>query len=118
MSSREDDLYDLVEPAPPRRGRPVATLPASHAYQSLRDAKNEPDGYFPDKTIDFHLPLILLTVGIGILYGAALLGWLGAAITIPRLGARLAGGTTLLLVGALIAAHFRGIELGKLPARS
>lgn len=116
----DEELYDLVElPPPSPRARPAA-VPAAHAplaYQSRRSAKDEPDGYFPDKTIDFHLPLVLLVSGIAI----ELVGRLFSCckpqftFTLRSIGVDLMLGTAVMLVGVLIAARLRQIELGRLP---
>src|SRR5688572_18506605 len=69
-----DDLYDVVQPepqpavnAPPP---PIAQVPLQ--YQTPQVAAQSPDRFFPDKTIDFHLPLALLAGGTLIEVAAAL----------------------------------------------
>jgi len=118
----DDELYDVSEtPRPSAPSPSPAVVPPAHgplAYQSRRSAKDEPDAYFPDKTIDFHLPLALLAAGVIIEVAAALLSArsrLGLGATLQPLGMHLILGTATMLIGVLIAARFRGIDLGKLP---
>ena len=136
-----DDLYEIAEPAP--RANPVATNggggggggagggehPASAksqaaaaamlAYQTPRTAAQVEDEYFPDKTIDFHLPLALIIAGTLIEVVAALIhgsrSHAGFTPHLMELGVQLVLGTATMLAGVLVAARFRGIELGKLP---
>src|SRR5688500_20411706 len=64
-----DDLYDFAEPSRPTvPPQPVATKPRAAAsaplpYQNPGTAAETPDEYFPDKTLDFHLPLALTAAG-------------------------------------------------------
>jgi hypothetical protein len=121
-----DELYDFAEPqrpAPRAATAPSAPAAKPHAaplqYQSPRTAAQTTDEYFPDKTIDFHLPLALIVGGTVIEVAAALVyGYRSPAGFTPhltQLGLHLVVGTATMLVGVLIAARFRGIELGKLP---
>jgi hypothetical protein len=120
-----DDLYDFAEPPrPAATPQPVAAKPQAAAsatlpYQNPRTAAEAPDEYFPDKTLDFHLPLALIAAGTLIEVAAALIrGYRAPAGFTPHLtelGLHLIVGTATMLLGVLIAAHFRGVELGKLP---
>ena len=122
--SREDELYDLVEPDPPRAAAPppIVTVPPSHAalaYPSAKVAADEPDGYFPDKTIDFHLPLALAVGGAVVhMLAEIVIGRLSPAGVTPRLtsmGIEVVVGMVVTFAAVLVAVRFRGIELGRLP---
>jgi hypothetical protein len=119
-----DELYDVAQPQAPepapvsaRAAKPQAAV--ALAYQTPRTAAAAPDAYFPDKTIDFHLPLALIAAGTLIEVVAALIRGgrspTGFTPHLTALGLDLIGGTATMLVGVLIAVRFRGIELGKLP---
>jgi len=120
-----DELYDFAEP--PRSTNPPPTVPAKAQaaasgtlqYQNPRTAAETPDEYFPDKTLDFHLPLALIAAGTLIEVAAALIRGhrspAGFTPHLTELGLHLVVGTATMLLGVLIAVRFRGIELGKLP---
>jgi hypothetical protein len=126
-----DDLYDFAPPE--ARAAPTHTAATSAAaaraptpssplqYQNPRDrGVTEPGSeYFPDKTIDYHLPLALIAGGTLIEVVAALYrgshSRAGFAPYLTDVGLGLVVGTATKLVAILIAARFRGIELGKLP---
>ena len=139
-----DDLYEIAEPQPRTTTATTtttttvaarvatagsvagATSAASQAapvaplqYQTPRTAADATDAYFPDKTLDFHLPLALIAAGSVIELAAALIRgrYSPAGFTphLTQLGLGLVLGTATMLVGVLIAARVRGIELGKLP---
>ena len=126
-----DDLYEIAEPEPPPPPRvqsviaataePAKPQVATLAYQNPRDTavRESTDEYFPDKTLDFHLPLVLIIAGTVIEVVAALIrgGRARGGFTpeLTQLGLQLVVGTATMLVGVLIAVRFRGIELGKLP---
>jgi hypothetical protein len=88
-------------------------------YQNPRTAAETPDEYFPDKTLDFHLPLALIAAATLIEVAAALIRGnrspAGFTPHLTELGLHLVLGTATMLLGVLIAARFRGIALGKLP---
>lgn len=135
----DDELYDVAPPEvrpAPALAAALAPSPAPPAgssrsagnaqpagvplqYQTPRTAADNPDAYFPDKTIDFHLPLALIAGGTLIEVVAALVrgGRSPAGFTphLTALGVQLVLGTATMLAGVLVAARFRGIELGKLP---
>ena len=98
--------------------KPQAAM-ATLAYQTPRTAAQTEDEYFPDKTIDFHLPLALISAGTLIEVVAALIHGSrsrgGFMPELAELGVHLILGTATMLAGVLVAARFRGIELGKLP---
>jgi len=85
------------------------------------------DQAFPDKTIDFYLPLALIAGGTVVEFAAALLrGWSaggGASVggvggvgrELTTLATGMIGGTFVMLIGVLIAAKARGIALGPIP---
>ena len=130
-----DDLYDFAPPeartAPTHAAAAsVATSSVaaqSHApssplqYQNPRDRGVTESGseYFPDKTIDYHLPLALIAGGTLIEVVAALYrgshSRAGFAPYLTDVGLQLVVGTATKLLAVFIAARFRGIELGKLP---
>jgi hypothetical protein len=129
-----NDLYDVAppeavvvpSPAPPAHARNAqADAPKPQAaplqYQNPRDRGVAEPGseYFPDKTLDYHLPLALIAAGTFIEVAAALIrghrSFAGFTPHLTALGMHLVLGTATMLIGVLIAARFRGIELGKLP---
>jgi hypothetical protein len=126
-----DDLYDFAppeaKPAPTHTAaaRAVAAqspTPASPLqYQNPRDRGVTESGseYFPDKTLDYHLPLALIAGGTLIEVVAALYrgshSRAGFAPYLTDVGLQLIVGSATKLLAVLIAARFRGIELGKLP---
>jgi len=121
-----DDLYDIAPPkadVAPAPTAPVAAAPSQPApLQYLNPHKphaTPTDEYFPDKTIDYHLPLGLIAGGTLIEVVAALIRGhrspAGFTPYLTTLGLQLVVGTATMLIGVLIAARFRGIDLGKLP---
>jgi hypothetical protein len=119
-----DDLYDFADQPQPARAavpaaKPQAAAVAPLPYQNPRTAAEAGDDYFPDKTLDFHLPLALIAGGALIEVVAALIRGnrspAGFTPHLTQLGLHLVVGTATMLLGVLIAARFRGIELGKLP---
>ena len=120
-----DGLYDLAEPSRPAASPQAIATPSQAAanaalqYQNPRTAAETPDEYFPDKTLDFHLPLALIAAGTLVEVAAALIRGshspAGFTPHLTELGLHLVVGTATMLAGVLIAARFRGVELGKLP---
>jgi hypothetical protein len=127
----DDDLYEIAPPEA-RVVRAPAPAPEVHAgaakpqaaplqYQNPRDRGVAEPGseYFPDRTLDYHLPLALIAAGTFIEVAAALIRGhrspFGFAPHLIGLGLHLVVGTATMLIGVLIAARFRGIELGKFP---
>jgi hypothetical protein len=119
-----DDLYHIAEPAPapppPSAAAAKLQVAAPLQYQNPKSALAEPENqYFPDKTIDYHLPLALIAAGTLIEVAAALIRGgrspRGFTPYLTTLGLQLVVGTATMLLAVLIAARFRGIQLGKLP---
>jgi hypothetical protein len=102
--------------------RPVlqaATPSKAILYERVKVARQGEDDPFPDKIVDFQMPIWLIAGGTLIEISAA---FIRAGGVTPRLrvqlmaaGLQLIAGTFVMLVGLLIAARIRQIDLGRLP---
>jgi hypothetical protein len=113
----DDDLYDLAPSAPspvvgPQRPkRSASTEPVVLAYHGTPGGARKE---FDERTLkDLHLPLVLLCGGIVIEVIAAFVRARNFGPAMRHVGVDLVIGTGLMLVGILLAARFRGIELGR-----
>ncbi len=107
-------LYDLAEDAPVKREKVVraaaAKAPAVLPYRSSPvqvGAKAE-----PEKIKNLYLPLWLLGGGIVIEIVAALFKREKFETALMGVGIEIIVGTVFMLAGVLVAAKFRGIEIG------
>lgn len=110
MSNTSDDLYDLVpesKPAP----RPVAPKPVI-AYRTAGTADTMPAKAEPEEIRNLWMPIWLLGGGILIEVAAALLTHRHWTVGLTVVGIQVILGTAVLLAGVIVAARFRGINLG------
>ena len=112
-----DDLYDLAPSAPPpvvaptRSKRSASGEPVVLAYHGAPGGARKE---FDERTLkDLHLPLVLLCGGIVIEVIAAFVRARNFGPAMRHVGIDLIVGTGLMLAGILVAARFRGIELGR-----
>src|SRR5439155_13784299 len=122
----DDPLYDLAPiapdpaaPAPARASKlsratvsPAAMSPATLAYRAPRE--DVPGKADPETIKNLYMPLWLLGGGVVVQVIAIFLSHRHAGIeaALIAVGLQIIVGTTLMLVGILIAARFRGIALG------
>lgn len=118
-SPPEGAEYDLapptasLSPALPRRGgaaTPSSSAPVTLSYHTRKDDAAAPAE--PEAIKNFYMPAWLLCGGIVIETVAAYLGRGSAQHALMRLGVGLVAGTVLMLVGVLIAARVRQLDLG------
>jgi len=95
----------LVDPPPPTPGEPV-TL-------TYRAPKDDNHGRAePDTIKNLYMPLWLLAGGIVIEVAAALIRTRSLKLSLTYVGVNVLLGTVIMLAGMLLAARFRGIDLG------
>jgi hypothetical protein len=106
-------------PAPAIPIVPQAAPSRAISYQRGKVHQPDEDELFPDKIIDFLMPIWLIAGGTLIQIVAA---FIRAGGITPRLrvnlmsaGLHLIAGTLVMLIGILIAARIRHIDLGRLP---
>jgi hypothetical protein len=109
----ESDIYDLSpeQSAPAKPMRPTAQ-PVALPY---RTAPKKAAGLSTDTEVlkNVQIPLVLLTVGVVVQLVAAWFGEESMAIGVVGVAIGLVLGTAVTLVGVLIAARLRAIQLGK-----
>jgi hypothetical protein len=115
--SPDDAEYDLAPPTAsvtpaqrPKRSDASSRAPAVLCYQTGKTDPAAPAE--PEAIKNFYMPAWLLCGGIVIETAAAFLRRGSTQLALERLGIGLAAGTVLMLVGVLIAARVRQIDLG------
>lgn len=114
--SPDNDLYDLAPdpapPPPPRPARPVAsTAVRPLSYRAPADESPAPAD--PETLRDLWIPLWLLAGGVAVHVVAALLTAPTFKVALAGIAVQLVAGTGVMLVGILLAARFRGVQLGR-----
>lgn len=113
-ANAEDAPISPVAPQPVIAA-PVKPVRKSLAYRTPKDDAAK-GGYFPDKTKDLYMPLWLIGGSTAVEFGVvAFAAWnvRGAFfMTAAGMTAQLVLGTFFMLVGVLIAARVRGLNLG------
>ena len=109
----DDELYDLAPTETRPKPKPVQPLSQGPPPVVSYRAPAEPAKSDPETIKNFYMPLWLLSGGIAVEVIAAFLvqGSLGEALT--YVGINLILGTVLMLVGILLAARLRQIDLGQ-----
>jgi hypothetical protein len=105
----DEGVYDLVPdegPPPPR----VPLPPAALSYRAPREEIPAPDD--PETIKNLHFPLWLLGAGVAVQVVGAWIRYRQFDIALTSVGLGLILGTALMLAGILLAARFRGIDLG------
>ena len=119
METKDDADYDLaptsqkytpvrtplVQPAPPAPGEPV-TL----AYRAPKEDNH--GRAEPDVIKNLYMPLWLLAGGVVIEIAAALIRTRSPRLALTHVGVSVLLSTVIMLCGMLLAARFRGIDLG------
>ena len=115
---RENDAaYDLAPEPPPRPPPPPPAVtgpgvaPRPLAYRAPKD--EAPAAADPETIKNLHMPLWLLGGGVAVEVAAAWLKKRSLEYVFVHVGVDLIVGTILMLVGILIAAKYRGIDLGR-----
>jgi len=121
-SSPSHSILERDFPVSPSPAIPVEPIPSpasnTIAYHQPHIRTPEEDNPFPDKVIDFQMPVVLIVASVVIDTIAALIAGRGPAGLRPALiglGIQVVVVSGLMLIGLLIAARFRGIDLGRLP---